>query len=115
MPMAERVASAQTGKDSAMCEELQELKDENERLKKSLTLLHAHSLRIQDQLDALLGGRNTSLDARGVVASWVPEDRQADEYPGALGGQLYGALHELTNEPEPDGWTTMTASAGIAG
>jgi hypothetical protein len=115
MPMAERVASAQTGKDSAMCEELQELKDENERLRKSLTLLHAHSLRIQDQLDALLGGRNTSLDACGVVASWVPEDRRADEYPGALAGQLDSALCELTNEPEPDGWTTMTASAGIAG
>jgi hypothetical protein len=113
--MVERVSSVQAVKDSAISEELQQLKDENERLRKSLTLLHAHSLRIQDQLDILLGHRNTLLDAFEVVASRVPADPRADEYSGALAGPLDSGPCELTDEPKPDGWTPMTASAGIAG
>ena len=64
IPMSERVASLKAGKDSVMSRELRELKDENERLRKSLMWLHTHSLRIQDQLDALLGHGKTPPDAQ---------------------------------------------------
>jgi hypothetical protein len=66
--MLERGASKQAGKESAMSDELQELKDENERLRKSLTLLYMHSLKIQDQLDTLLAQENTVLDVCEAVA-----------------------------------------------
>ena len=46
--------SEQAGNDPAMSAELEELKEENEGLRRSLTLLHAHSLSLQDQLDTLL-------------------------------------------------------------
>ena len=66
-------ASGQAGNDPATIEDIRELKDENETLRKSLTLLHAHSLRIQDQLDTLLGNGDERLDASEAMASRVPE------------------------------------------
>ena len=115
MPMVELGASGQEGDESAMHDEIQELKDENERLRKSLTLLHTHSLRIQDQLDTLLGHRNALLDACEAVAAGVPEGPRADEYSRSSVGPLAGATCELTDEPMPDGWTTLTAWAEMAG
>src|SRR5579883_1363374 len=57
-PMFEGRASERAGNHPATTEELQALKDENERLRKSLTLLHAHSLGLQDQLDALVAEKD---------------------------------------------------------
>ncbi len=90
-------ASDQTGNHPASSEDLQELKDENERLRKSLTLLHAHSLRLQDQLDTLLAQENTMLDACERVASRMQEAPRADEYPGSLAGSLDDAICEYAN------------------
>ncbi len=56
--MFEGRASERAGNHPATTEELQALKDENERLRKSLTLLHAHSLGLQDQLDALVAEKD---------------------------------------------------------
>jgi hypothetical protein len=52
--MLDGMVSEPNWKDPALSEELDGLKEENERLKKSLALLHAHSLRLQEQLDTLI-------------------------------------------------------------
>jgi hypothetical protein len=90
--MLEPGASEHYGDVSAMSEALQELKDENERLRKSLTLLYTHCLRIQDQLDTLLVREDHVSDGRGAVASRIWEDPRADEYPGPSVEQLDGAI-----------------------
>lgn len=59
--MLEGGASEPTRNDPVPSEEFDGLKEENERLRKSLALLHAHSLRIQDQLDTLLLHRSESV------------------------------------------------------
>jgi hypothetical protein len=84
-PTLDRMASERAGNHSAMSAELEELKDENEGLRRSLTLLHAHSLSLQDQLDTLLekGQMSGACDA---VASRMREGRRAVEYPGSPGG-----------------------------
>lgn len=56
-PMLEPEAPELAAEHSVMSGELEELKDENQTLRKSLTLLHAHSLRLQDRLDSLLVDR----------------------------------------------------------
>jgi hypothetical protein len=53
-PMLDGMVSKPNWKDPALSEELDGLKEENERLKKSLALLHVHSLRLQKQLDTLI-------------------------------------------------------------
>lgn len=106
LPALEAGAFGQAGNDPATIEDFRELKDENEALRKSLTLLHAHSLSIQGRLDALLGNRDERLDAVEAVASRVREDPRTDQ-------PLDGALSELTDGP--DRWTTLTASAGPDG
>jgi hypothetical protein len=84
--MRERGASEQAGNHPTLSEELRELKDENERLRKSLTLLHAHSLRLQDQLDTVLVQKDTMSGACEAVASGLREASRADGYPRVLGG-----------------------------
>ena len=111
----ERGASGHAGNDSATIEDIRELKDENETLRKSLTLLHAHSLRIQDKLDTLLGNADERLNAREAMASRLTDGPHAHEDSRSSVEPLDGALCELRDEPEPDVWTTLTASAGMTG
>ena len=111
----ERRPSGQAGDDPATIEDIQELRDENETLRKSLTLLHAHSLRIQDRLDALLERGNKPRDARETVACRVPEGPPEDGSSRPSVGPLDVALCESTDEPEPGGWTIVTVSAGMTG
>jgi hypothetical protein len=80
-----------------MSERLQELKDENGRLRKSLRLLHAHSLRLQAQLDTLLAPKNETMGACEEIASRMREDVRAEGYPGSLAGQLDDALREYAD------------------
>jgi len=91
-------ASDQAGNDSVASEELQELKEENRRLRKSLTLLHTYSLRIQEQRDTLLVHRNKLLDAWEAVAGWMRKDYRADEQPGSLVGQIDQAHGEFPHQ-----------------
>jgi hypothetical protein len=86
--MFEGAASEQDGNHPATTEELQALKDENERLRKSLTLLHAHSLRLQDQLDTLLLHETESAHASEAVSPGVRENPRAEQYPGSAARQL---------------------------
>ncbi len=71
--MPERGASEPARDDPAPSEELEGLKEENGRLRKSLALLHAHSLRIQDRLDALLLHGTESADGGVAVAPGMQE------------------------------------------
>ncbi len=112
--MVEQVAAVQDGKDSAISEEFQELKDENERLRKSLTLLHTHSLRLQDQLEAVLGYRNTLPAADDLAACRVSEDPGSDRDPGALAGQFESTSCESKDGPIPNRWMIIEASNVIA-
>jgi hypothetical protein len=111
----ERGASGQAGNDPATIEDIRELKDENETLRKSLTLLHAHSLRIQDQLDTLLGNADERLNAREAMVSRLTDGPHAHENSRSSVGPLDGAFCELRDELETDVWTTVTASAGMTG
>jgi hypothetical protein len=79
------------------CEELWELKDENERLRKSLALLHVYSLRIQDQLDILAVQRDRLLDTCEGIASWMRYDHAKEEHPIHLLRQLDDVISEITN------------------
>ena len=51
-----------------------ELKEEIERLRKSLALLHTYGPRIQEQRDTLLVDRDKLLDACDAVATWMRDD-----------------------------------------
>jgi hypothetical protein len=93
--MLEWGAADQVGNDSVMSEELQDLKDENERLRKSLALLHTYSLRLQEQRDTLVVHRDKLLDACEAVASWMRDDYRADEYPRSLLEQLDDTIGEF--------------------
>jgi hypothetical protein len=84
-PMFEGAASEQDGNHPATTEELQALKDENERLRKSLTLLHAHSLRLQDQLDTLLLHETESAHASEAVSPGVRENSPGGAIPRVRG------------------------------
>jgi hypothetical protein len=53
MPILGWSTSDQTGLDSVTPDEMQKLKEENERLRKLLALLYAYSLRVHEELDAL--------------------------------------------------------------
>jgi hypothetical protein len=83
-PTLDRRGSEQAGNPTAIRAELEELRDENEGLRKSLTLLHAHSLSLQDQLDTLLEKDKMS-GACDAVASRMREGRRAVEYPRSPG------------------------------
>jgi predicted nuclease with TOPRIM domain len=76
------------GDHPASSEELQELKDENERLRKSLTLLQAHSLSLKDRLDTLLAEEEPRLGACETVALRIREVLGSDDCLGPLAEHL---------------------------
>jgi hypothetical protein len=86
--MLKRGTSDQDANHPTPGEELQELKDENERLRRSLTLLHAHSLSLQDRLDALLARTDTMSGACEALAARMREAPRADVYPRSSAGQI---------------------------
>ena len=55
-------AADQGGNDSEMTEELRELKDENEKLRRSLALLHTYSLKLHKQFESLAAQSDRLLD-----------------------------------------------------
>ncbi len=74
LPMLEREAADRVRNDSVLSEEMLELKEEIERLRKSLALLHTYCLRIQEQRDTLLVDRDKLLNACQAVATWMRDD-----------------------------------------
>lgn len=87
-PRLERGTSEQAGDDPAPIQEAEGLKEENGKLRKSLALLHAHSLRLQDQLDTLLLHGAESARASEAVALGARENPGAEQYPGSAASQL---------------------------
>lgn len=85
-PMLEGGTSEPTRNDPAPSEEFDALKEENERLRKSLALLHAHSLRIQDQLDTLLLQRSEPVVECKAVTPELRGELPADQYPESAAG-----------------------------
>ena len=55
-------AADQGGNDSEMNEELRELKDENEKLRRSLALLHTYSLKLHKRCETLAAQSDGLLD-----------------------------------------------------
>ena len=98
IPILEWRAADQAGNDSVMSEELQNLKDENERLRKSLALLHTYSLRVSEQHDTLLVQRDKLLDTCEAAASRVRDGYRADEYSTHLREQLEDAIGEFPRQ-----------------
>jgi hypothetical protein len=96
-PVPEWGASEQAGNHPVMSERLQNLEDENGRLRKSLRLVHAHSLRLQAQLDTLLVQKDKLLGACEAVVSRMREDVPAEGDPAALAGPLDDALREYAD------------------
>jgi hypothetical protein len=95
IPTLEWRAAGRASDDSTVDEELLELKDENKELRKSLALLHAYSLRVQEQRDMLAGQRDRLLDACRAIASWMQDNEPAWEAPTDLWEQLNDAIDEL--------------------
>lgn len=75
-----------TRNDPASSEEFDALKEDNERLRKSLALLHAHSLRIQDQLDTLLLQRSKSVVECEAVTPRHAGEASSGAIPRVRGG-----------------------------
>jgi hypothetical protein len=94
--MLEGDASEPARHDPALSEELEGLKEENGRLRKSLALLHAHSLRIQDQIDTLLSHGTESADAYEAVGAGMLENAGAVPYPRPATGQLVAPTYTAT-------------------
>jgi hypothetical protein len=92
--MLERGAAQERGNDSPSSGELQELKDENQRLRRLLSLLHTYSLRLQAQRDALVAHRDKLLDPCEAIACRMREDYRVDEYSESLMEQLDDAIGE---------------------
>ena len=92
--MLERGAAQERGNDSPSSGELQELKDENQRLRRLLSLLHTYSLRLQAQRDALVAHRDKLLDPCESIACRMREDYRVDEYSESLMEQLDDAIGE---------------------
>jgi hypothetical protein len=93
-PRFEGRASEPTRKDLALTEELDGLKEENGRLRKSLALLHAYSLKLQDQLDSLLLHGTEAAGACEAVAPGTRENSRAEPYPVSAADQLDGHIYE---------------------
>jgi hypothetical protein len=74
---------------------LEELKDENEKLKKSLGLLHAYSLKVHGERNELFNHRSALLDLCEAVGSWMRQDCQANPSAKPLLNQLDGALADI--------------------
>jgi superfamily II RNA helicase len=93
----ESAAARRLGNDSLLIEEVEELKIENQRLRKSLALLHTYSLRVQEQRDTLVAQRETMLEVSEAVASCMRDDDRSDDYFIVVLEQLDDVIGELSN------------------
>jgi hypothetical protein len=93
----ESAAARKFGNNSLMTEELDELKDENQRLRKSLALLHTYSLRLQEQRDIIVAQRETLLEVIEAVASRMRDDDRSDDSFTAVLEQLDEVIGEFSN------------------
>jgi hypothetical protein len=91
-PMLEWGAADRDADDSVLSEVLRDLKVENEKLRKSLDLLHSYTLRVQEQCDALVTHRDKLLGTCEDVAFWIRGHYRANEYPRSLLEQLDEAI-----------------------
>ena len=98
--MLERRTSEQARDCPAPSHEVEGLREENGRLRKSLALLHAHSLRIQDQLDTLLLHGAESARASEAVALGVREDSPAEQYLGSAAPQLDDHTYSFSTQQD---------------
>lgn len=102
MPMLESGASDQARAESVMNQELQELKDENARPRKSLALLHASSLTLREQRDTLVVQRDQLLDAYDAFVFGMRADHRAEEYSSSLRGQFDDIINKVGKH---DSWS----------
>jgi hypothetical protein len=80
MPMPESVPTTdQTRVEFLTNQELNELKDDNERLRKTLSVLHIHSLRLTEQRDRLLDQRDELVNAFAVIGGCMRADPQMEQ------------------------------------
>jgi hypothetical protein len=96
IPTLEWRAAGRASDVSSVEEELVGLKDENEKLRKSLALLHAYSLRVQEERDMLAEQRDRLLDACRAIASRMQDNDPAWEASSDLWGQLNDPIDELS-------------------
>jgi hypothetical protein len=89
----ERPALEHAANHPATSDEFEGMKDENRALRKSLALLLAHSLGLQDRLDALLRREHATPCACEVAASRAREALRAGEHPGPSTGALDDAYN----------------------
>jgi len=95
--MLESGATDQNRNESFMSKELQDLKDENERLRKSLALLHGYSLGLQEQRDTLVVQRDQLLDAYEAADFCLRADHRGEEYSKSLLGQFDDGINKFGN------------------
>jgi hypothetical protein len=101
IPNLETAATYKFGNHSHTVDELVELKNENQRLRKSLALLHTYSLRVQEQRDTLVAHRDKLLEASEMVSSWMRDDDRSDDCFMAVLEHLDEVIRELSKDSSP--------------
>jgi hypothetical protein len=79
IPTVERGAVDRARNGSAESEQILEMKEEIERLRKTLALLHAHCLSVEEERDALLVQRDKLRDSNDAVTSGMRDNYQSDD------------------------------------
>ena len=92
IPALERGADDQSRNDPPSSGKLQDLKEENHRLRRLISLLHGYSLRLLSQRDALMADRDQLFDTRERTACRMREDDLVDEDSGASLVRLVSAI-----------------------
>ncbi len=95
--MVDSRATDQASGESVMNSELQELKDDNERLRKTLGVLHTHSLKLREQRDILLEQRDELVDVCAAIARSIRDEQRAAKSVNSSPGQFNGAARNLAN------------------
>jgi len=95
--MLESALTHQTRSEASTSQKLQELKEDNERLRKTLAVLHLHSLRLRDQRDILLEQRDGLLDACTEIVRRVQNGQLVDNASSSSREQFNDALSDRAN------------------
>jgi len=83
--------------ESVMRDELQELKDDNERLRRALAVLHIHSLRLRDQRDILLEQRDELVNACAAIVRCMRDEQRVETSSDFSPGQFDDAALDRAN------------------
>jgi hypothetical protein len=94
-PMLEWLASDAAWNEPRKSMELAELTDQNQKLKRSLALLHAYSLDVHGQRNRLVMHRTALLVVCEDVVSWMRQHCRTDERAKPLLDQLDHAIVDI--------------------